>query len=150
MLRNIEFVRPSRQAGSAGPLIALIVVGVLVWWQWDWIAGLFGSKLGFGGAVAEVMDYRCDKSGSGVTFDGRVRNVSDGPIELRAVTAIFDSTGKRSDYLETVVRPVPIKPQGVGDFRGQGGTMPDGGSCRLDHFVDSTTGKRVGHSGRGR
>ncbi len=148
MLRNIEIVRPSRQAGSAGPVIALVVIGVLVWWQWDWIAGLFGSKLGFGGAVAEVVDYRCDKSASGISIDGRVRNISDGPLELRAVTAIYDSLGKRSDYVESVVRPVPIKPQGVGDFRASGPVLPDGGACRLDHFVDSTTGKRVGHTGR--
>ena len=129
------------QAGSAGTIVFLVVVAALVWWQWDWISGMFG-----GSAVAEVVDYRCE----GRVVDGRVRNISEAPLELRAVTAILDSSGKRSDYSEATVRPVPLKPGQVGDFRGETPPLPDGGSCRLDHFVDSTTGKAVAYTGRKR
>jgi hypothetical protein len=127
------------QSGSAGTFVFLVVVAALVWWQWDWIAGMFG-----GTAVAELVDYRCE----GRVVDGRVRNTSEAPLELRAVTAILDSSGKRSDYSEATVRPLPLKPGQVGDFRGETPPLPDGGSCRLDHFVDATTGKAVAHSGR--
>ena len=134
------------QAGSASTVVFLLVVAALVWWQWDWISGIFG-----GTPVAELVDYRCDRQSDGrMRIDGRVRNTSESPIELRAVSAILDSTGKKSDYSEATVRPVPLKPGQVGDFRGEAPPLPDGGSCRLDGFVDSTTGKRVAHSGRHR
>jgi len=134
------------QAGSASTVVFLLVVAALVWWQWDWISGIFG-----GAPVAELVDYRCDRQSDGrMRIDGRVRNTSESPIELRAVSAILDSTGKKSDYSEATVRPVPLKPGQVGDFRGEAPPLPDGGSCRLDGFVDSTTGKRVAHSGRHR
>jgi hypothetical protein len=131
------------QAGSAGTLVFLVVVVALFWWQWDWISGMFG-----GHPVAELVDYRCEpQPGGRAIIDGRVRNTSEAPLELRAVTAILDSSGKRSDYSEATVRPVPLKPGQVGDFRGEAPPLPDGGSCKLDHFVDSTTGKAVAHSG---
>ena len=43
------------QAGSAGTIVFVVVVAVLVWWQWDWISGMFG-----GSPVAELVDYRCE------------------------------------------------------------------------------------------
>jgi hypothetical protein len=133
------------QGGSIAGFVVLAVLAFLIWWQWDWIAGLFGSG---GGGVAELVDYRCDRQPDGrMLFDGRVRNVSDSPIELRAVTAIYDSSGKKSDYREATVRPVPIPPGQVGDFRGDAPALPDGGACKLDGFLDSATGKRIGYSG---
>ena len=136
------------QRGSAGGLVVLVVLAFLVWWQWDWISGLFGSM---GSSAVEVVDYRCDRQPDGrMSFEGRVRNVSASAIELRAVTAIYDSSGKKSDYREATVRPVPIPPGQVGDFRGDAPVLPDGGACRLDGFLDSATGRRVGHSGHGR
>ena len=132
------------QNGSAGVVVFVIVVAVLVWWQWDTIVGLFGGK-----AVAEVVDFQCVKDGK-VSVDGRVRNISESPLELRAVTAILDANGKRSDYREAVVRPVPLQPGAVGDFRTDGPPLPDGGSCRLDHFIDSTTGRQVASTGHRR
>jgi len=133
------------QSGSAGGFVVLAALVFLVWWQWDWISGLFGS---IGGNGLEVVDYRCDRQPDGrMSFEGRVRNVSASPIELRAVTAIYDSSGKKSDYREAAVRPVPVPPGQVGDFRGDAPALPDGGACRLDGFLDSATGKRVGYSG---
>ena len=134
------------ETGSATSVVFLLVVAGLIYWQWDWISGIFG-----GNPVAELVDYRCDRQTDGrMRFDGRVRNASEAPVELRAVTAILDSSGKKSQYSEATVRPVPLKPGQVGDFRGEAAALPDGGACRLDGFVDSTTGKRVAHSGRGR
>lgn len=136
------------QGGAAGGWVVLIVVVFLVWWQWEWISGLFGSV---GASVVEVVDYRCDRQSDGrMSFEGRVRNVSDSPIELRAVTAIYDSSGKKSDYREATARPVPVPPGQVGDFRGDTPPLPDGGACRLDGFVDSASGKRIGYSGHRR
>jgi len=129
------------QTGSAGVVVFVVVVAVLVWWQWDTITGLFGGK-----AVAEVVDYQCAKDGR-VSVDGRVRNISESPLELRAVTAILDANGKKSDYREATVRPVPLQPGKVGDFRNDGPALPDGGSCLLDHFIDSATGKPVVSTG---
>jgi hypothetical protein len=139
------------QNGSAGSIFVLVVIAGLIYWKWDWISGLFGSKLTMGGAVVELVDYTCERQSSGrMAIDGRVRNTSDSAIGLRAVSAIYDSSGKRSEYTEATVRPSPLQPGQVGDFRGDAPPLPDGGSCRLDGFVDSTTGKAVGHSGRGR
>jgi hypothetical protein len=136
------------QDGSAGGVVVLAVVVILVWWQWDRIAGMFGAA-GAGGA--ELVDYRCDRQSDGrLAFDGSVRNGSDAPMELRAVTVILDSSGKRSDVREATVRPVPIPPGQVGTFRGDAPPLPDGGSCKLDGFVDAATGRAVRHSGRGR
>jgi hypothetical protein len=134
----------NRQRGSSGVVVFIVVVAILVWWQWDTISGMFGGK-----AVAEVVDFQCAKDGR-VSVDGRVRNISDSPLELRAVTAILDSSGKKSDYREAVVRPVPLPPGQVGDFRTDGPALPDGGSCRLDSFVDSTTGRAVAFTGHHR
>jgi hypothetical protein len=129
------------QNGSAGTLVFVLVVAVLVYWQWDWISGMFGG----GGVLAELVDYRCERQSDGrMRFDGRVRNASESPLELRAVTVILDSAGKKSEYSEATVRPVPLKPGQVGDFRGEAPPLPDGGACKLDGFVDSATGKRVG------
>ena len=132
----------SRQEGSIGVVVVLAVVVAVVWWQWDTISGWFGGK-----PVADLLDYQCVRDGR-VAVDGRVRNISDAPVELRAVTAILDSSGQRSDYSEAVVRPVPLPPGQVGDFRSSGSALPDGGSCRLDSFVDSATGKPVAYTGR--
>jgi hypothetical protein len=137
------------QDGSAGSVFVLVVIAGLIYWKWDWISGLFGSKLAMGGALVELVDYRCDRQSSGrMAIDGRVRNTSNSPIGLRAVSAIYDSSGKKSDYSEATVRPSPLPAGQVGDFRGEAPALPDGGSCRLDGFVDSDTGKAVGHSGR--
>ena len=137
--------------GSAGTIIVVIVVAVLLWWKWDAIAGFLGPRLSMGGSVAvELVDYRCDSRPGGIVIDGRVRNPSDAPIALRAVTAIYDSSGKRSDYREATVRPVPVPPGQVGDFRTDGPPLPDGGYCKLDRFVDSESGRAVRHTGGGR
>ena len=139
-----------RENGSVGSIVFLIVVGVLIWWQWDRIAALFGAGVGGGGSV-EVVQYRCERQSDGrALIDGRIRNASDSPLSLRAVTAIYDSSGKKSDYLETPVRPSPTPAGEVGDFRTAGPALPDGGSCKLDRFVDSSTGKPVGYSGHRR
>jgi hypothetical protein len=135
------------QNGSAGSIVALLAILALAYWQWDWISGFWGG----GAGVAELVDYRCERQSDGrMRIDGRVRNASDSALELRAVTAILDSSGKKSEYSEATVRPVPLKPGQVGDFRGDAPALPDGGACRLDGFVDAVTGKRVAHSGRGR
>ena len=34
-----------RQRGSIGGIVVLAALAFLVWWQWDWIAGLFGVSL---------------------------------------------------------------------------------------------------------
>ena len=129
------------QNGSAGTIVFFLVIAALIYWQWDWITGIFGG----GGGVTELVDYRCERQSDGrMHFDGRVRNASESPLELRAVTVILESSGKKSDYSEATVRPVPLKPGQVGDFRGEAPPLPDGGACKLDGFVDSATGKRVG------
>ena len=136
------------QNGSVGSVVFFVVVAGLLYWKWDWISGLFGSKLSMGGAVAELIDYRCDRQSDGrMRIEGSIRNTSESPIGLRAVSAIYDSSGKKSDYSEASVRPSPLQPGQVGDFRGDAPPLPDGGSCRLDGFVDTATGKPVGYSG---
>ena len=133
-----------QQRGSVGLVAVIVVIAIVVWWQWDTISSWMGGK-----AVAEVVDYECAKEGR-VSVDGRVKNISEEPLELRAVTAILDSSGKKSDYREAVVRPVPLKPGQTGDFRTDGPALPDGGGCRLDSFIDSITGKPVTFTGRRR
>ena len=131
------------QAGSAGPVIVLLVVAALIWWQWDSISSFLGSTFSMGGGTSvEVVDYQCGSGGRAV-FDGHVRNTSDSPLELKAVTAILDSSRQKMDFREATVRPVPVAPGQVGDFHGDGPPLPDGGSCKLDGIVDSTTGRTV-------
>ena len=132
------------QAGSAGSVAILVVLAALAWWQWDWIAGFFGG----GGGSLQVTDYRCERQASGgIVIDGRVRNGSDAPIALRAVTAIYDSSGKKSDYVEAAIRPMPILPGQEGTFRADGPPLPDAGYCKLDAIVDADSRKPVRHSG---
>ena len=99
----------SAQRGSASGVVILVVVAVFLWWQWDWISGFLGG----GGGALELVDYRCDPQSGGMRFDGSVRNASDKPVELKAVTAIYDSSGKKSDYRDATVRPTPL-PAGAG------------------------------------
>jgi hypothetical protein len=129
------------QDGSAATLLLLALVILFAWWQWDWISGFVGAG-GSGGAL-ELVDYRCDRG----SFDGRVKNGSQEPISVRAVTVILDSSGQKSDYREAGARPSPIPPGQEATFRGETGPVPDGGSCRLDHFVDADSGRKVRHSG---
>ena len=137
------------QDGSVGPVIVIIVIAVLLWWKWDAISGFIGPRLSMGGGtVVELVDYRCDRQSGGIVIDGRVRNASDKPISLRAVTAIYDQSGKKSDYREATVRPVPVPPGQAGDFRTDGPALPDGGYCKLDGFVDTDSGHAVKWTGR--
>lgn len=137
------------QAGSAAGWVLLVVVATLLWWQWDWISGFLGSG-GRDGAL-QVVNYRCEKGSDGRgSIDGRVTNSSDAPLSVRAVTAIYDSSGKKSDYVESPVRPSPIQPGQDAAFGGATAALPDGGYCKLDGFVDSATGKRVGYTGHRR
>lgn len=134
------------QGGSVHPLVILVVVAVLVWWQWDRISKIIGTKPSprEGPIAAEVMDYRCEpKPGGGIRIDGRVRNASDSPVAFRAVTAIYDSSDKRSDYREAEVRPSPLPPGQDGYFFTDGPPLPDGGSCKLASIVDSATDRPV-------
>ena len=135
------------QRGSANILAILVVLAALAWWQWDRIASVLGS----GGAVAQVIDYRCERQGAGgVSIDGTVRNASDAPIALRAITAIYDSSGKRSDYVEAPVRPMPVAAGQDGTFRASGPPLPDGGYCKLDSIVEADSRRPVRHSGAAR
>lgn len=136
----------STQDGSVGPVVVLIVVAVLVWWQWDRISALFGSRSSVGGGTVavEVLEYRCQpQSGAGVRIDGQVRNASDTPISFRAITAIYDSSDKISDYRETNVRPSPLPPGQDGYFQMEGPPLPDGGYCKLGSIVDAETDRPV-------
>ena len=129
------------QEGSAASVVLIVVVAALIYWQWDWISG----HLGFGGGGSlELVDYRCDSG----RFDGTVRNNGEKPVELRAVTAIYDSSGKKSDYRDATVRPVPVAPGQVGSFRGETPPLPDGGACKFDGFIDTATGRPAAYSGR--
>jgi hypothetical protein len=134
------------QEGSVGPLVVLIIVAVLVWWQWDRISRFFGSRTSSGGGAlsAEILDYRCEpKAEGGIRIDGRVRNTSEAPVAFRAVTAIYDSSDKRSDYREAEVRPSPLPPGQDGYFSTEGPPLPDRGSCKLGSIVDSSTDRPV-------
>jgi hypothetical protein len=147
MARKIVRLMATRhsQAGNTGKVIVVVVVmAALLWWKWDLISSWLGSTFGVGGsAVVEVVDYHCDPSGGRVVVDGRVRNASDAPIGLRAVTAIYYSSGGKSDYLESAVRPSPLAAGQVGDFRADGPPLPEGGYCKLDGFIDSDNGRPV-------
>ncbi|HKR56927.1 MAG TPA: hypothetical protein VJS20_11545 [Gemmatimonadales bacterium] len=137
----------ARQAGSAAGWVLVVIVAVLLWWQWDWISGFIGGR---GGAL-QVVSYRCEKGSDGRgSIDGRVTNTSDAPLSVRALTAVYDSSGKKSDYVESPVRPSPVPPGQDAGFGGATGPLPDGGYCKLDGFVDSATGKAVGYSGHRR
>jgi hypothetical protein len=127
------------QRGSASGVVILVVVAVFLWWQWDWISGLVGG----GGGDLELVDYRCDPQSGGMRFDGSVRNTSEKPVELKAVTALYDASGKKSDYRDATVRPVPLQPGQVGTFRGETPPLPDAGACKLDGFTDLGTGRAV-------
>lgn len=76
-------------------------------------------------------------------IDGRVRNASDKPVALMAVTGIYDQSDRKFDSSEATVRPSPLAPGQVGSFQAGGPPLPDGGSCRLDKMVDSDTGRAV-------
>ena len=130
----------STQNGSASGVVLLVVVAVFLWWQWDWISGFLGG----GGGALQLVDYRCDPQSGGMRFDGSVRNASDKPVEIKAVTALHDSSGKKSDYRDATVRPTPLPPGQVGTFRGETPPLPDGGACKLDGFTDTGTGRAVG------
>jgi len=133
------------QAGSAASVVLLVVVAVLLWWQWDWISGFVGS--GGGSAVVEVVDYRCERQSDGrAAIEGRIRNTSKAAAGFRVVTAIYDSSGKKSDYRESSVRL--LQPGQDGSFRGDGPALPDGGYCKLDAILDSETGKSVRRTGK--
>jgi hypothetical protein len=137
------------QNGSIGTFVVVIVLLALAWWKWDWISSFLGSTLSMGGTSVELVDSQCGSGGRAV-FDGHVRNTSDSPLELRATIAILDSSRQKMDFREATVRPAPLPPGQVGDFRGDGPPLPDGGSCKLDGFVDTATGRTVKHTLRGR
>jgi hypothetical protein len=132
------------QGGSAGSVAILVVLVALAWWQWDWLSGLMGGK----GAAVELVDYRCEGRSGGLTIEGRVRNASGEPLALRAVTAVYDSSGKKSDYVEAAIRPMPIPAGQEGSFRAEGPPLPDGGYCKLDNVVDADTRKPLRYSTR--
>jgi len=129
------------------PLVILIVVAALVWWQWDRITKAIGSgpSVRAGNTLTvQVLEYRCEsQTGGGIRIDGYVRNTSDVAIGLRAVTAIYDASDRKSDYRESVVRPSPLQPGQEGTWRDEGPSLPDHGSCRLDSIVDPDTGRPV-------
>ena len=137
------------QSGASAGWVLLVIVAVMLWWQWDWISGFLGTG-GRGGALT-VVSYRCEKGSDGrASIGGQVTNASDAALSLRAVTAIYDSSGKKSDYVESPVRPSPVQPGQDAAFGGSTPALPDGGYCKLDGFVDSATGKHVGYSGHRR
>jgi hypothetical protein len=131
-------------------VVVLAIVVILIWWQWDRIAGLFGLSSS-SGPVAEVLDYRCRPvSGGKVMIDGTVRNGSKTAIGFRAVTAIYDSSDRKSDYREATVRPSPLQPGQEGTFQTDGPPLPDGGYCKLDSIVDSDSGRPIHMTRTGR
>src|ERR1043165_5566538 len=76
------------QNGSAGGIIFLAVVAGLIWWQWDRIENFFGVAAK--GAAAEVKGFTCTAQSSGKTLiEGKVVNLTDAPLALRAITAIY-------------------------------------------------------------
>ena len=129
----------SSQEGSAGFVVFLAVVIGMVWWQWDWISGLFGG----GSTVAEVTNFRCVSETGRSVFDGTVRNLSKEPIEVRVGGAVNDTSGRILEAVEAGVRPTPLPPQQSGSFRGDGPVIPDGGSCKLTGVIDASSGRPV-------
>ena len=143
-MERLQIVTKRAQAGSTGAVVVVVVIAALLWWKWDLISSWLSPMQGMGGgAVVEVVDYHCDQSGGRMVADGRVRNVSDSPIGLRAVIAIYYSSGGKSASSEAAVRPSPLAPGQVGDFRTDGPPLPEGGYCKLDSIVDSDTGRSV-------
>ena len=128
------------QAGSAGSVLVLAVVAILVWWQWDRIAGIF---TGSSDTVAEVTGFSCSAQTGSTRFEGNVRNVSKEPRAFRAVVNVNDTSGRVFDSREAAVRPSPVPPQSTGSFYGDGKATPDGGSCRLGNVLDADTGYPV-------
>jgi len=135
----------SRQAGSAGGIVFLAVVAGLIWWQWDRIENFFGVAAK--GAAAEVKGFTCTAQTSGKTLiEGKVVNLTDQPLALRAITAIYDTSGRVFDQAEVGVRPSPIPGGQQGEFRTEGPNIPDGGRCRFNALYD-TTGNPVKFKG---
>jgi hypothetical protein len=129
----------SAQTGSIGSVVMLAVIAGLIWWQWDWIAGMFGG----GSSVAEASGFNCSASNGRTNFDGNVRNIGKEPMEFVALVNINDTTGRRIETKEVPVRPAPVPPQQGGSFRGDGPAIPDGGSCRLDNILNPANGMPV-------
>jgi len=128
------------QSGSAGSVLVLAIIAILVWWQWDRIAGIF---TGSSDTVAEVTGFSCSAQSGGTRFEGNVRNVSTEPRAFRAVVNVDDTSGRVFDSREADVRPSPVPPQSTGSFYGDGKPIPDGGSCRLGTVLDAGTGYPV-------
>ena len=128
------------QSGSAGPILVLAIIGILVWWQWDRIEGMF---TGSSDTVAEVTGFSCAAQAGSTRFEGNVRNVSKEPRAFRAVVNVNDTSGRVFDSREAAVRPSPVPPQSTGSFYGDGKPTPDGGSCRLGNVLDAETGYPV-------
>ncbi|HEX4762793.1 MAG TPA: FxLYD domain-containing protein [Usitatibacter sp.] len=134
------------QNGSAGGIVFLAVVAGLIWWQWDRIENLFGVAAK--GAVAEVKGFSCTPQSNGKSLiEGKVVNLSDAPLAVRAMTAIYDTSGRMFDSAETQVRPTPIPPGQQGEFRTEGPAMPDGGRCHFNALYDAQTGNPVKFKG---
>ena len=135
----------SRQAGSAGAVVFLAVVAGLIWWQWDRIENLFGVAAK--GPAAEVKGFTCTSQTTGKTLiEGKVVNLTDAPLALRAITGIYDTSGRIFDQAETGVRPSPIPGGQQGEFRTEGPALPDGGRCKFNALYD-TSGNPVKFKG---
>ena len=128
------------QSGSAGPILVLAIIGILVWWQWDRIESMF---TGSSDMVAEVTGFSCAAQAGSTRFEGNVRNVSKEPRAFRAVVNVNDTSGRVFESREAAVRPSPVPPQSTGSFYGDGKPTPDGGSCRLGGVLDAETGYPV-------
>ena len=128
------------QTGSAGTVVVLAIIAILVWWQWDRIEGMF---TGSSDSVAEVTGFSCAAQSGSTRFEGNVRNVGKAPMSFRAVVNVTDTSGRVFDSKEAGVRPSPVPPQSTGSFYGDGRPTPDGGSCRLANILDAETGYPV-------
>jgi hypothetical protein len=131
----------SAQAGSAGGILVLAIIAILIWWQWDRIAAMFG--VGGGGTVAEVSNFQCTSQAGSSTFEGTLRNISDAPIEVKIVAAVNDTSGRILEAVEAGIRPTPLPPQQSGGFRASGPAIPDGGSCKFTGVIDAQSGYPV-------
>jgi hypothetical protein len=121
--------------------VVLVIIAGVVWWQWDRIAGFFGSS---GGTVAEVTNFRCEaQSGGRVAISGSVRNVSPAPLGFTAVTVIQDTSGRVFESREANVRPNPVPPSQGGYFQTDGPPVPEGGACKFSGLLDADTGRQV-------
>ena len=128
------------QSGSAGSVLVLAIIAILVWWQWDRIEGMF---TGGSDTVAEVTGFSCSAQSGGTRFEGNVRNVSKEAMAFRAVVNVNDTSGRVFDTKEAAVRPSPVPPQSTGSFYGEAKATPDGGSCRLGNVLNAETGYQV-------